>query len=531
MAAEIPLSMTHRVPSRSASAGRSWSDSYLQDRVGLDPLLNDQLSSMGIEVSTLLLKTGAYEEQLSRSRSQSPEQSSSPQRPRPPRSTEPFPPLPRRMPPSLAYAADLDRFRPDKFQDPMFCPRCTVMKIQVRALAQSLAGLAARTFNWSASLSKLQRRDLAEIIGHYCKPCSFLDASLEDLCIELEHIQWSDVSAKPTVLGQQHLPPAEWATRRLAAAEAFESSRARQEQQQAAAVQSSFWNERRTPSPVRSASRTAAVPAAAPSPVCSAPRAAAVPAAAVVPAVPQLRNDIGPLREVEYRSYDEIMARYRGGLAQPREVSPMPLPAWTVPTEEALRRHHAQGGAAGGLTSRLASPPPPRRAGGEPITAGATPPAQLPDKPSPTDGLHHSMGSRPANSPPLPPPLGAASRAASPTELGIAALHQGSPAQKANALGHPANEQPQGYLRTPESLRAASAREKELVTATSAFPENHRIHERRENDQLPGSRLISGSDRIPDRRNSPIRRRSQSGRVPERDIGPQSEKQQDKIKT
>jgi len=277
-----------------------------------------------------------------------------------------------------------------------------------------------------------------------------------------------------------------------------------------------------------------------------------------------------------------------------------------------LRRHHAQASAAGALTSRLPSPPPPLIAGAEPITAAATRPAQLPDWPSPVDGLHYSTGSRPASSPP-PPPLGTAS-GSSPTELSIAARYQGidwnqksaaepvalpnslqrersrspsppgtsrpshlgqapllagtsfprhtekpasgatadalgglhsltlsvpsspsatlsSPRLRTKALGHPANEQPQGYLDVPESLRAASARGTELATATSAPPGNHRVHDRRENQQLLGSGTIPSSDRVPERRTSRIRRKNESARVPERNIGSESEIRQDAVNT
>jgi hypothetical protein len=55
------------------------------------------------------------------------------------------------------------------------------MGLQVRALAQSLAGLGARVFNWSVGLNVAQRRDLSMLIMDYARPCSHIDESVENL--------------------------------------------------------------------------------------------------------------------------------------------------------------------------------------------------------------------------------------------------------------------------------------------------------------------------------------------------------------
>lgn len=72
------------------------------------------------------------------------------------------------------------------------CTRCSILHVQVRALAQSLAGLGAHVYNWSAGLSMWQRRALAELILDFTRPCMHLDPRLLDLCIELERLQKRD---------------------------------------------------------------------------------------------------------------------------------------------------------------------------------------------------------------------------------------------------------------------------------------------------------------------------------------------------
>jgi len=74
----------------------------------------------------------------------------------------------------------------------MMSPEEEVLFQQVQALAQSLSGLGASAFNWSAGLSLLLRQDLAELILEYCKPCAHLDVSLAGVCSTLEGIKWEE---------------------------------------------------------------------------------------------------------------------------------------------------------------------------------------------------------------------------------------------------------------------------------------------------------------------------------------------------
>ncbi|CAE7250798.1 unnamed protein product [Symbiodinium natans] len=191
--------------------------------VSLDPLLNDQLSSMGQEISHLLLRAGpAKDFELLESPGREP--APPPQRrlflpfsSPPPETQQPKVAMFRSGPeskvhappvPAQAYAAT----KGAALVQPAMCSRCPVLNLQVRALSQSLAGLGAKTFNWSSGLSKLQRRDLAEVVLEYCRPCAHLDPTLEDLCIDLEQIQWAEVSGSPAAVGREAPPPA-WLTK------------------------------------------------------------------------------------------------------------------------------------------------------------------------------------------------------------------------------------------------------------------------------------------------------------------------------
>ncbi|CAE7916475.1 unnamed protein product [Symbiodinium sp. KB8] len=71
---------------------------------------------------------------------------------------------------------------------------------------------ARQDLDLSSGLSKLQRRDLAEVVLEYCRPCAHLDPTLEDLCIDLEQIQWAEVSVAPAAVGREAPPPA-WLTK------------------------------------------------------------------------------------------------------------------------------------------------------------------------------------------------------------------------------------------------------------------------------------------------------------------------------
>jgi len=77
------------------------------------------------------------------------------------------------------------------------CNRCSILHVQMRALAQSLAGLGAHVYNWSTGLSMWQRRALAELILDFTRPCMHLDPRLLDLCVELERLQKSGDTPSP----------------------------------------------------------------------------------------------------------------------------------------------------------------------------------------------------------------------------------------------------------------------------------------------------------------------------------------------
>lgn len=158
--------------------------SLSEHSIGQDPLLKDSLSSLGAEVGTLLMRSGSNQTDWRNTHSDSDAR-------------------------EALTSADFD-----KLDQESGCSHCVGMKMQVRALAQSMAGLAAKVFNWSSSLGKLQRRDLAEMILEYCKPCAFLDTHLQDLYFGLKHIEWADVTSKPAFLVV--VPPTEWLTPELA---------------------------------------------------------------------------------------------------------------------------------------------------------------------------------------------------------------------------------------------------------------------------------------------------------------------------
>eukprot|EP00931_Biecheleriopsis_adriatica_P059526 TRINITY_DN35624_c0_g1_i1.p1 TRINITY_DN35624_c0_g1~~TRINITY_DN35624_c0_g1_i1.p1 ORF type:complete len:538 (-),score=110.29 TRINITY_DN35624_c0_g1_i1:39-1607(-) len=67
------------------------------------------------------------------------------------------------------------------------CQLCSVLALQVRALAQSLSGLGAQIYKWSAGLAYRRRVELAQLVLDYALPCEHLDSRLETLCAELQH--------------------------------------------------------------------------------------------------------------------------------------------------------------------------------------------------------------------------------------------------------------------------------------------------------------------------------------------------------
>ncbi|CAJ1342550.1 unnamed protein product, partial [Effrenium voratum] len=134
-----------------------------------DPLLHDQLSKMGQEISHLLLRAGP------------PKDLEFPKRPTVEKESKRWVPLPDDKPKvtfATAKAPELPGQAPLSEGVAGMCSRCPVLNMQVRALSQSLAGLGAKAFNWSSGLSKLQRRDLAEVVLEYCRPCAHLDSTL-----------------------------------------------------------------------------------------------------------------------------------------------------------------------------------------------------------------------------------------------------------------------------------------------------------------------------------------------------------------
>lgn len=176
----------------------------------LDPLLSDQLSSMGQEISHLLLRAGPPKEfEVLRP---APLQPAMRRLPMEEPSKVPGSVLSPRTPtmPSLPPKSEkvLSGHPPEAGPVTSMCSRCHVLNMQVRALAQSLAGLGAKAFNWSTGVGKLQRRDLAEVVLEYCRPCAHLDSTLEGLCIDLENIHWGEVASLGCVA--QLAPPPDW---------------------------------------------------------------------------------------------------------------------------------------------------------------------------------------------------------------------------------------------------------------------------------------------------------------------------------
>jgi len=93
--------------------------------------------------------------------------------------------------PRNARKADVHSQQP--FPQP--CQRCRILTLQVKALGQALAGLAARTFNWSAGLSMAKRRSLADLMLEYATPCAHIDSDVLALCRELQRAHWEELPA------------------------------------------------------------------------------------------------------------------------------------------------------------------------------------------------------------------------------------------------------------------------------------------------------------------------------------------------
>jgi len=62
------------------------------------------------------------------------------------------------------------------------CARCEVLEQQVRAMAQALAGIGARMFNWSLSscVDAVERQGLWHVLLKYIRPCASVDARIAE---------------------------------------------------------------------------------------------------------------------------------------------------------------------------------------------------------------------------------------------------------------------------------------------------------------------------------------------------------------
>ena len=74
---------------------------------------------------------------------------------------------------------------PPPLKSSLHCRQCGVLGLQVRALCQSLSGLAARTIQWGSHLSHRRQLDLVDLVLMYLRPLEHLDKQLEALCEEL----------------------------------------------------------------------------------------------------------------------------------------------------------------------------------------------------------------------------------------------------------------------------------------------------------------------------------------------------------
>ncbi|CAE7557145.1 unnamed protein product [Symbiodinium natans] len=64
-----------------------------------------------------------------------------------------------------------------------------VLRLQIAALAQSLAGLGACVMNWSAGLVSSRRQELADMVLRYTLPCEHLSRELKELCRDLRSME------------------------------------------------------------------------------------------------------------------------------------------------------------------------------------------------------------------------------------------------------------------------------------------------------------------------------------------------------
>ncbi|CAE7210998.1 unnamed protein product [Symbiodinium pilosum] len=64
-----------------------------------------------------------------------------------------------------------------------------VLRLQIAALAQSLAGLGACVMNWSLELALPRRHELADMVLRYTLPCEHLSKELKELCRDLQSME------------------------------------------------------------------------------------------------------------------------------------------------------------------------------------------------------------------------------------------------------------------------------------------------------------------------------------------------------
>eukprot|EP00439_Symbiodinium_sp_Y106_P034535 s3398_g4.t1 len=91
---------------------------------------------------------------------------------------------------------------------------------EASSVRNNAAAVAAAAVAAAARISS-GRHDSDEnemVVLEYCRPCAHLDPTLEDLCIDLEQIQWAEVSVAPAAVGREAPPPA-WLTKAPSAEE------------------------------------------------------------------------------------------------------------------------------------------------------------------------------------------------------------------------------------------------------------------------------------------------------------------------
>eukprot|EP00434_Breviolum_minutum_P031604 symbB.v1.2.027944.t1/scaffold2901.1/size67644/3 len=89
---------------------------------------------------------------------------------------------------------------PSSFHSPSGGEENEVLRLQTAALAQSLAGLGACVVNWSSFLTASRRQHLKTMVLRYAEPCEHLSPELQELCKDLNSMDFSDGSPKSEAL-------------------------------------------------------------------------------------------------------------------------------------------------------------------------------------------------------------------------------------------------------------------------------------------------------------------------------------------